>query len=346
MAQQVTHLQEQVSALFSNMSNLRQETLRLAPIQDRVLPHPSITAAPSPSASSGRSIPRPPAPRVPPSFSGPTSLAFTMDVAKNTLHGMGCTGVADASEETLPPQQNVSGISPFLPAAAPPYTPYISPSDPLWDFSGDEMARLCHVHQDHVGLMYPVVDIEIVIGYATELATWMDSVGRNGLAPSPSTQAGSIDDTKILTLKVIMCSGLVIDENGDARRATLLYDSIQAVVDKKLMTEPASVANLPLLALVAGYRFLGNEDILAWRIIGQVARLCLELGLHRGDGLSRIQDDECRRDALNTFWTAYVLDRRWSFSTGLPYVLHDDKIDPKLPMPVSSHKMHGEQKEE
>ena len=46
------------------------------------------------------------------------------------------------------------------------------------------------------------------------------------------------------------------------------------------------------------------------------------------------QHSQARKNALNTFWSAYVLDRRWSFGTGLPYVCHDDKIDPKLPYPV------------
>jgi len=72
-------------------------------------------------------------------------------------------------------------------------------------------------------------------------------------------------------------------------------------------------------------------------MMGHVARLCFELGLHRREGLQKIADPEERKNALHTFWSAYMLDRRWSFSTGLPFVCHDDKIDPKLPLPVLSH---------
>jgi hypothetical protein len=84
----------------------------------------------------------------------------------------------------------------------------------------------------------------------------------------------------------------------------------------------------------AGYRFLANDEILAWRVIGQAARHCIELGLHRRDAVMQIVDEEERRNAIHTFWTAYVLDRRWSFGTGLPYVVADEEIDPNLPYPV------------
>ncbi len=40
---------------------------------------------------------------------------------------------------------------------------------------------------------------------------------------------------------------------------------------------------------------------------------------------------------INSFWSAYVLDRRWAFGTGLPYVVQDEEIDPDLPMPVSGN---------
>lgn len=74
---------------------------------------------------------------------------------------------------------------------------------------------------------------------------------------------------------------------------------------------------------------------MCWRVMGQVVRLCLELGLHRRDVIDQIKDEEERRLAVNTFWSVYVLDRRWAFSAGLPYVLPDEEIDPDLPSPVS-----------
>lgn len=69
--------------------------------------------------------------------------------------------------------------------------------------------------------------------------------------------------------------------------------------------------------------------------MGQVARHCIELGLHRRETLMNIPDEETRKNAIMTFWSAYTLDRRWSFGTGLPFVIQDAEVDPQLPRPVS-----------
>lgn len=65
--------------------------------------------------------------------------------------------------------------------------------------------------------------------------------------------------------------------------------------------------------------------------------MCLELGLHRRDSLFKVvTNEEERSDAIKLFWSIYVLDRRWSFGTGMPFALQDADIDPNLPEPVSS----------
>lgn len=339
MTDHVARLQEQVDRLMNNMNDLRQETLRLAPIQDRILPLPSNAHTPSPSTSSFRSLhkaPLPPPPRVPPAFNGPTSINFTVDMAKNTLHSLGYPNLGDGNEETVGPSGETPAASPLLrPILAPPSPPFQKPPpDPLWEFDKNEMIRLCQVHEEEVGIMYPVIQMDTVIEYAKFLATWMDTAKRNGLVPSHGTPEG-INDMKTCVLKIVMCCALVVEEHGNSARATQLYESMRPIIDRKLMSERADVDDMPFMALVGGYKFLANEEILAWRAIGQVARLCMELGLHRREGLASIPDEISRRNALNTFWTAYVLDRRWSFGTGLPYVCHDDKIDPGLPLPVS-----------
>jgi hypothetical protein len=64
--------------------------------------------------------------------------------------------------------------------------------------------------------------------------------------------------------------------------------------------------------------------------------MCIELGLHRRDSLFKVvADPEERADVIKLFWSIYVLDRRWSFGTGMPFALQDADIDPTLPEPVS-----------
>ena len=75
---------------------------------------------------------------------------------------------------------------------------------------------------------------------------------------------------------------------------------------------------------------------MAYRIIGLAARMCLEMGLHRRDALTKMFPDEEQWPAVvKTFWTIYSLDRRWSLGTGLPFNVQDEDIDPNLPEPVS-----------
>jgi hypothetical protein len=199
--------------------------------------------------------------------------------------------------------------------------------DPLWQFGRDDMTRLCRVHEEEVGIMYPVIDIQSVIEHARIIGTLM---GHHRL---DEVRALLIDE-KTLQLKMVMCCALAVEEHGYSERASKLYESMESILNRKLMADQVSVSNLPVLALLAGYRFLSSDEILAWRVMGQVTRLCLELGIHRCSGIVKIDDDSERRNALNSFWSAYVLDRRWAFGTGLPYVVQDAEIDPDLPLPV------------
>ena len=349
-------LEEQLDAILQTVNGLRQETQRLAPLHERMLAMPPSIVSPSSSASVPcMSKPELPSTRQPSTFrGGPTSIAFTVDVAKNTLHNMGYSGEAN-EEPGGPVAEDSPHQSPARPSSA--HAPSLAhslsrqmPSDPLWElFDRNDMVRLCRLHEDEVGIMYPVVKIESVIEHAQSLSSWMEAARKNNNSTNStnsnlgsSSESGflwppnyddAMADIRTLTLKIIMCCGLAVEEHGHSEKAIRLYDSISATVDAKLMSEPSDLANLPFLALVAGFRFLSNDEVLAWRVMGQVARHCLEQGLHRVEGITKIGDAQERRNAVNTFWTAYVLDRRWSFGTGLPYVLHDDKIDPNLPYP-------------
>lgn len=209
--------------------------------------------------------------------------------------------------------------------------------DPLWDFDRDEMIRLCRIHEEEVGIMYPVVNINDVINHAKFITNWMEPARKHSLAAPEASQDIKTDDIKTLELKIIMCCALVVEEHGYSHKANRLWENMQPTIDRMLMSGPSEVTNMPLLALVGGYRFLANEEVLAWRVMGQVARLCLEMGLHRRDGIAKIESEQDRKNAINTFWSAYVLDRRWSFGTGFPFVVHDDKVDPGLPYPVCKY---------
>ena len=81
------------------------------------------------------------------------------------------------------------------------------------------------------------------------------------------------------------------------------------------------------------YEFHRDNESTAWRIIGLSARLCIELGLHRRETYEAMQDEGERAETVCLFWAIYVLDRRWSFGTGMPFALQDQDIDQMLPKP-------------
>lgn len=71
-------------------------------------------------------------------------------------------------------------------------------------------------------------------------------------------------------------------------------------------------------------------------VLGQAARQCLALGLHQPATYNILfPKPHERASAVRTFWVVYVLDRRWSFGTSLPFALPENHIDPNLPKPVS-----------
>ncbi|KAI5859290.1 hypothetical protein GGS23DRAFT_328490 [Durotheca rogersii] len=337
MVTKVNQLQEQVDALFASMNALRSEALRFAPIQDRPPALPSASSTPStssiPSITPAYRAADVPHPRHP-GFRGPTSARFNFDVAKNTLHKMGYSNPSDSGDpDGL--TQDTPAPSPNQPAQLPSLaTAQSVPRDPLWEFDKDELVRLCRVHDEEVGLMYPVVKIESVIRHARSLASWMEASRRNFVLSTYGDEVG-IRDRNTLLLKIIVCCALQVEEHGNSEKGQRLFSSVRPIMDRILMSEPSDVKNMPLLALTAGYYFLANDEILAWRTMGQVTRLCFELGLHRRDAIRQIGDEEERKNATNTFWAAYVLDRRWAFGTGLPYTVPDVEIDPQLPYPDS-----------
>ena len=315
---QLQRLQDEVGYLHQALHTMQNDSTRPANPNDRHVAGTSTTVTPSPSQTSS-SLQRPPdqlnSRRA--AFHGPTSTAFSLDVANNTIANMGYKPVQDGIDEPNPTSlPNDIG------------TPCHSGSrDPLLDYDKDEIIRLCRVHEEEVGIMFPVLDTAAVISHAKSLHSFFESM-RGQSSPQ------AINDNKTLQLKIAMCLAHVVEENGHSQKAMRLYESMENVLNRKLMADEGDISSLPLLALLGGYRFLSNDEVLGWRVIGQVARLCMELGIHQRMGLMKIENEQERKDALNAFWTSYILDRRWAFGTGLPYVVQDEEIDPQLPLPV------------
>ncbi len=236
-------LQEQVDNLYANLNALRAggDAMSYVPPSER-----SLSVSQPPSISPVNRFR--PAPKHP-SFRGPTSSAFSLDVAKNTLHNMGYQGLGDEGMTT----QDATPI-PSPPAMQPPTTAILSgrpDRDPIWALSKDEMIRLCRVYEEEMGLMYPVVNIEQVIIHGTNVYDFMDAALRTGLA-NPNTPGKGVNDEQSLVLKMVLACAAVVEGNGQSEIGYRLFESVREAADRILHGEVIEIKSLPLLVLVVG----------------------------------------------------------------------------------------------
>jgi hypothetical protein len=249
MNAQLASLQEQVDSLYANLNAMRStaDANSYAPLSDRSM---------SMSQHSGVQTMSPmgrykPTPRHP-SFRGPTSSAFGLDVAKTTLHNMGYPGLADEGSLTQDPTPVPS------PPPARPRLPMLNANgsrapDPLRSVTREEMVRLCRVYEEEMGLMYPVVNIEELIQHGTNLHDFIDAAVRNGLA---TTDHRGINDYQSCALKTIMAISMIVEGSGQSDMAYRLFESVREPADRALHSEVVEFKSLPFLVLLVSGFFL------------------------------------------------------------------------------------------
>ncbi|KAL2833256.1 fungal-specific transcription factor domain-containing protein [Aspergillus cavernicola] len=327
MNDQITTLQDQVSNLFTSLNDLRTQRSSFdAPTFDNFSRDGSQIFTPMHPPSK----PRLRHPR----FHGPTSSAFNFDVARSSLQHMGIAPTEEVIQDDLTTAH-------ATPAASPPHVSTLSqpihPSkDPIWSIKRDEALRLCRVYEEEIGIMYPLVDIEQITHEVTLLYTFMEAALRTGLMHQGLRGTDNLEDDSTSLIKMVLATTLIVEGGGQSELGRRLYLSVKPVIESKIW-ETLDVKTIQLLGLMATYHFHTDEDALAYRIIGVAARMCLEMGLHRRDALAKTFPNEVQwPEVVKIFWAIYSLDRRWSFGTGLPFVIQDEDIDPNLPDPDPS----------
>ncbi|KAJ9413192.1 hypothetical protein FOXG_22586 [Fusarium oxysporum f. sp. lycopersici 4287] len=196
---------------------------------------------------------------------------------------------------------------------------------PLPEFNQDEIIKLCRLYKGGIGSMYPIIDTESLLTFVrtTPLSNLTESC--NIVEP--------IVGLNVLRLKLIICCALTVEGESQNEKADRIYASIRGFSFNMLSLETDGSSSLDLLVLLAIYHILAQNDVLAEKKIWQLGRSCLEKGLHRKPNIDKIHSDEGRKNALTTFWTAYVLDQQLRLNTGLPCVIAEHLIDKELPLP-------------
>ncbi|KAK9421825.1 hypothetical protein SUNI508_05426 [Seiridium unicorne] len=175
-------------------------------------------------------------------------------------------------------------------------------------------------YEEEIGLLYPFLDV-------TDL--------RNQLRDAPSHSAShetgeevrlshKLEDVLILVLAVMA----VLEEPDISSLSDDYTEQVMANTWRRLHTGNVTDHDVSLSILMSIYYFMTDRESLAWRNIGSVIRMLQELGYHNSANLQhRFKSRVARDKAKKALWSAYTLDRRWSFGTGLPFAIHDSDID-------------------
>ena len=249
MHTQLYSLQEQVNQLYANLEALRNGQPFPIPNhgQDPYPIHPEL-AHPDPYRNN---IPPPQAQENHPRFQGPTSSAFSFDVARSSLQTMGITA-SDMPEDNFNGDGAPPAGSPHQPRA--PLAPMtIHPNkDPLWKISKEEAIRLCRVYEEEMGLMYPLINMEKVLGQVNSLFKFTEAAARSGLINPFKSGPDRLGNDDIWILKMVLASSLVIEGEGQSGMARELYESCRDGFEGRMLG-PVEMNGLILLTLVVCY---------------------------------------------------------------------------------------------
>ena len=183
-----------------------------------------------------------------PRFQGPTSSAFSFDVARSSLQTMGITApeLQDGSvnEEDVP----INGSSHQTRAPTAPMTMHPN-KDPLWKISKEEAIRLCQVYEEEMGLMYPLINMEKILAHVSSLFKFTEAAARSGLMNPFKAGPDTLGNSDIYILKMILASSLIVEGDGQSDLARDLYESCREAFEARVLG-PVDMNGLILLSLV------------------------------------------------------------------------------------------------
>ena len=234
----IASLQGQVEMLFSNLDELR------STIPSQLYPqsHQDSVHVNSPPHSRSRSASKHPR------FQGPTSSAFSLRVAKSSLQTMGITSPGDGdgaiTQDETPmtsPRQQHKPLS-------------IHPDkDPIYFVNKEEAIRLCHIYEEEMGVMYPVVDIDQILRHANLLFDFLGAATRSGIVQTSLHGADAISDDKTNMLKMVISLALMAEGSGQSPLGQRLYESVRASVLPLIFGSIDNIRGLRLITLCVSH---------------------------------------------------------------------------------------------
>lgn len=278
----------------------------------------STVSSSSTTASLHRIMNRPQSP----SYVGPTSAEFGLTTRQRQPEDF------DSGDDL---------VSTAVQSPAPALGGDISSEDPLGCLGSAEALRLVDVYENTVGLMYPCVDLASVRVYIAEY--FRDKDGMEPISP-PTLDQEWFFARDIEVLKILLATALLAETHGRSEKAALLADSVEDRFATRLKVPEVDMKELLILTLLSIFHSYRDDEVISWRLIGMAVRGAMQLGLHCQETWQKTGgvfpgELQCEY-ASRLFWCIYVLDRKWSFGTGLPFAIQDSDMDTNLPEPGTS----------
>lgn len=173
-------------------------------------------------------------------FQGPTTSAFSFDLAKSSLQRRGIVERNQAGDEGDVTQEPSPLASPSAPNRELEVRQVV---DPLWSISKDEALRLCQVYEEEMGIMYPVLELPELLDQVHRL------YGLMGRSTDPTNFTGTLDREDVSILRLVFACALTAEASGRSEQATALFDSVREVQDN-CVWGPPEIKNIIFLTLV------------------------------------------------------------------------------------------------
>ncbi|CAK7223893.1 hypothetical protein SEUCBS140593_005387 [Sporothrix eucalyptigena] len=254
----------------------------------------------------------------------PTSLDYYLRLAEKRL------GALSPEESTSsPPERPNSIIGKHSLRTLTENRERDRPGAALAAFSSEHWKGVLQIWAEEVGLQYPFIDtvrlaqeIESASHDADTQPTFTPTSPQNTTVPLPNLEHRRyVEDTAILILMVVC----LIVEPALVGTANPLAEEIYRDVLVRTHLSDVNRDDVAVMAVAASYFFLSDREVLAWRAISGVMRLLQEERvLQNYDESPSAATASATDDKL--YWSAFTMERRFSFSTGLPFAVRDTDI--------------------
>lgn len=165
-----------------------------------------------------------------PSFEGPTTSAFKIKIARDSLKKESLVDDSDDGEIT-----REASPSPLHHRRG-----FDSVIDPMWTITHQEATRLHGVYEEEMGMMYPIVPREQVTAHINLLYSRSgDLFGARIESTSHRHHDTKLDPEDVIILKLIFACALAAEENGHSTLGMKLFHSTRDVINDCVWGAPS-----------------------------------------------------------------------------------------------------------